>query len=711
MNGATLRLLGVLALRNVTAHRVKSLIVGTILFFGTTLLVAGRALIDSIEHAMETSITSSLAGQFQVYAKDAKDELALFGGGAFGSSDIGEISDVGTALSPIAAVPNVKSVVPMGITNATVFSGNELDGVLAELRAAVRNGDSTAQAVGTARVRAIVGSLKDALVATASSATDRSRAQQDIADLERVTTDAFWQEFASDPLASLDFLDGRIAPLAADGRLLYLRTIGTDPVAFAESFDRFYVVDGTAIPKGERGFLFSKRTYEKVVKNKVARELDAVHDDIVDKGKTLADDTLLRERVARNARQYQRITFQLSESDAQIVAEAVRKELGGAAGDLDTLVQNFLSMDDSNFERRYKLFYDVIAPRIKLYDVPVGDVITLRAFTKSGFVKSINVKVYGTYEFKGLEKSDLASASNLTDMVTFRELYGKMTQSQQAELAAISAQVGVQDVDRDNAEAALFGTVAPEVTVQAGAATAPDVPVATPEALAATDAAIAGTLDGKVNIERAAGQGSYTDEELRSGLALNAAVVLEDPSRSAETREAIQAAIDAGNLNLQVVDWQRASGILGQFIVVIRTVLSVAIFIIFLVAMVIINNSMVMATMDRVAEIGTMRAIGAQRGLVIGIFLLETVLLALLAGGGGALAGVGLISWIHSVGLKAGTDALVVLFAGPRLYPTWDMIDVAFGLGVVTTAGLLSTLYPAVLASRIQPIVAMQGKE
>ncbi len=718
MNGATLRLLGVLALRNVTAHRVKSLIVGSILFFGTTLLVAGRALIDSIESAMETSITSSLAGQFQVYAKDAKDELALFGGGAFGSSDIGEITEVRSALDPIAAVPNVKAVVPMGITNATVFSGNELDGVLAELRAAVRSGDTAAQAAGTTRVRAIVGSLKEALITTASSATDRAQAQKDVADLERVTTDAFWQTFEADPLGSLDFLDGRIAPLAADGRLLYLRTIGTDPVAFAASFDRFYVVDGTAIPKGERGFLFSKRTYEKIVKNKVARELDAIRDEIVDKGKTIADDTLLRERMTRNARQYQRITFQLSEADAVIVADALRQELGGAAGDLDTIVQNYLTMDDSNFERRYKLFYDVIAPRIKLYDVPVGDVITLRAFTKSGFVKSINVKVYGTYEFKGLEKSDLASASNLTDMITFRELYGKMTQAQQAELAAISAEVGVQDVDRDNAEAALFGTVAPEVTAApeavpegaGGGAPAPDV--AAPAALEATDAAIAGSLDGKVNVERpTTGEGRYTDEEIQTGLALNAAVVLEDPSRSAETREAIQKAIETGNLNLQVVDWQRASGILGQFIVVIRTVLSVAIFIIFLVAMVIINNSMVMATMDRVAEIGTMRAIGAQRGLVIGIFLLETVLLAVIAGGAGALAGVGIVQWIHGVGLKATTDALVVLFAGPRLYPTWDLVDVAFGLGVVTTAGLLSTLYPAVLASRIQPIVAMQGKE
>ncbi len=89
MNTDTLRLLVVLAVRNVLAHRVKSLIMGSILFFGTATIVFGRAFIASVESAMETSITSSLAGHLQLYAGDAKDELALFGGGPFGCSDIG----------------------------------------------------------------------------------------------------------------------------------------------------------------------------------------------------------------------------------------------------------------------------------------------------------------------------------------------------------------------------------------------------------------------------------------------------------------------------------------------------------------------------------------------------------------------------------------------------------------------------------------------
>ena len=46
-------------------------------------------------------------------------------------------------------------------------------------------------------------------------------------------------------------------------------------------------------------------------------------------------------------------------------------------------------------------------------------------------------------------------------------------------------------------------------------------------------------------------------------------------------------------------------------------VLNIAVLIIFVVALVIINNAMVMATLQRVREIGTLRAVGAQRRFIL----------------------------------------------------------------------------------------------
>ena len=73
---------------------------------------------------------------------------------------------------------------------------------------------------------------------------------------------------------------------------------------------------------------------------------------------------------------------------------------------------------------------------------------------------------------------------------------------------------------------------------------------------------------------------------------------------------AIEAQGKKDGLTLKAIDWQTAAGIIGQFINVIRMVLYVAILIIFLIALVIINNALVMATLERVREIGTLRAIG-----------------------------------------------------------------------------------------------------
>jgi ABC-type lipoprotein release transport system permease subunit len=162
----------------------------------------------------------------------------------------------------------------------------------------------------------------------------------------------------------------------------------------------------------------------------------------------------------------------------------------------------------------------------------------------------------------------------------------------------------------------------------------------------------------------------------------------------------LEGVLEKAGLKMKVIDWQRASGIVGQFIIVIRMVLYIAIFIIFTVALVIINNSMVMATMERVTEIGTMRAIGAQKNLVLSMFLLETIVLA-----------AAIVLWLGQVGMPATSDVTVFMFGGPRLYPAIHLSNVVFGMFTILLVSVVSTLYPAYLAAKIQPVMAMRAKE
>jgi hypothetical protein len=116
------------------------------------------------------------------------------------------------------------------------------------------------------------------------------------------------------------------------------------------------------------------------------------------------------------------------------------------ATEIVPLLQDFMRVTDENFDARFKLFYDVIGPRVQLYPFKVGDTISLSSFTKSGYVRSVNVKVWGTYEFEGLESSDLAGGLSLVDMVTFRELYGQRTAEFDAELQQMRASVAAKEV-------------------------------------------------------------------------------------------------------------------------------------------------------------------------------------------------------------------------------------------------------------------------
>jgi len=702
----SVRMLFLIAMRNLFSHKVKNGIVGSIMLFGTFLVVVGTSLLDSIEASMENVVTSSLSGQIQVYSSNARDPLSLFGNLVASLPDIGEVEDFSVVKPKIMAVDNIASVVPMGMTVVSGTGGNDIDRVLGELRRAVTDGDAARQAELVAQVRQIGAFIEREYALQENISTNKEKVTRDRETLARVNAPAFWdQEFKEDPQAALLFLDTRLAPLAADGRLFFLRIIGTDPTAFRQNFDKFEVWRGEAIPDGKRGLLVSRRVYEQFMKNKVARELDKVKDKIELDGLTIAGDATLGSDVKRLSRQYRRVVYQLDPGEIAALEPKLRAVVGAEAsakvkpGEIAPLIESFLLVDDANFKARYDFFYKEIAPSIQLYLAEVGETITLQSFTRRGYVRAVNVKLWGIYQFKGIEDSDLAGAVNLSDLITFRELYGKMTEAQQEELSQIREEIGAKDVDRASAEDALFGEGA-EV-----AAAAVDA-----DAVGFDEFADAQILKGSER-DAAVTQLAYTQEELERGVVLNMAIILKDKTHIDETLKDLNDMFKREKLPLKAIDWQTAAGLVGQLIIVIRLVLYIAIMIIFLVALVIINNSMVTATMDRVAEIGTMRAIGAQRRFVLVMFILETLVLGAVMGTLGAVLGILTMEILGSVGIPAPNQILRFLFAGPRLYPTWGAWNVGFAVVIIFLVSIISTLYPALIATRVQPVVAMRGRD
>lgn len=706
------RVLFRIAFRNLVASRVRTVIIGLIVLVGALIVVVGASLMESIDRGMRTSIQGSLGGQLQVYQSTSEGQLELYGG-LRGESLLDPIPDFARVKEVLSKVPNVKTIVPMGIDQALVATGNAFDVTLEKLRADVRKlqadpKDAEARRGLEARqahVRRLIAlldqDLKQAQVLVDPNGRDAALRKTQRADLDRAAAPAFWPEFERDRLAGLEFLENRIAPLALDSGFTFIRYVGTDVEAFMKAFDLAEVAEGQPIPAGQRGILLGKQYAEEWLKLKNARRLDQIKDKRDRFGRRIAKEEELQRWVKDTRSRVREILVQLDPLQAAEAERRLRPALKAPEGEeLPALLARLFDLDDGNFDDHYRIFYEQLGPLLRLYQISVGDTITIKAPGKTGAFNAVNVKVYGFIQFKGIEKSGIAGTTSVMDLQSFRDLYGYVTKDKAEESARIRAQMGATTISREDAEAALFGGGGAAALVESTRTAAID------------ERSLLAGVGAKRKAAQAEETRAYTQEEIDAGVALNAAILLDDPTRIRESQAAVQAAADAAGLKLKVVDWETASGMVGQFVMLLRGILVFALIIFFGVALVIINNAMVMAALQRVKEVGTMRAIGAQRRFVVAMLLVEIISVSVVFGVAGAALGGGVVAVIRAAGgIPATTDLLFFLFSGPALLPHLGGASVAASLVMVLAVAIASALYPAWIAMRVTPVEAMSTED
>ena len=160
-------------------------------------------------------------------------------------------------------------------------------------------------------------------------------------------------------------------------------------------------------------------------------------------------------------------------------------------------------------------------------------------------------------------------------------------------------------------------------------------------------------------------------------------------------------------LEVLAYSWIDAAGQVAEMTAAIRLVFNIIIIIIAVVAVIIIMNTLVISVTERIAEIGTMRAIGAQRRFVRRMIIFETIIITLFFGGVGIMLGSLTIGIVGAVKIETTNLILQMLAGGSVIRPIISTGSVIVSLIGMISAGILASLYPASLALRIEPRQAM----
>ncbi len=167
-----------------------------------------------------------------------------------------------------------------------------------------------------------------------------------------------------------------------------------------------------------------------------------------------------------------------------------------------------------------------------------------------------------------------------------------------------------------------------------------------------------------------------------------------------------------GTLAVRVRAWPELSPALAEYVQLSHSSNTFLFSIIFLVAVIGVMNTMLMAVFERTRECGVLMALGLRPVHMVLLILLEASLLAGVSIALGASLGAPLVWYLQVYGLDLRNVMGELSMAGVVIDPIWygrhdfsSYAQAALGLALVA---VVSALYPAVRAARFRPVEAMR---
>lgn len=160
---------------------------------------------------------------------------------------------------------------------------------------------------------------------------------------------------------------------------------------------------------------------------------------------------------------------------------------------------------------------------------------------------------------------------------------------------------------------------------------------------------------------------------------------------------------------IEAVSWRYAAGRNAMYLYWMRIIFNAGILIILFAGFIVVNNALVINVLDRINEIGTMRAIGSSKLFVALLFMCETIIITGLSGILGDILGTLISSVVSAFNISFNNSFLIQLFGGNHLITQITFSNLRNSLMLALFLGIIGWIYPLKTALNVSPVSAMNG--
>ena len=169
----------------------------------------------------------------------------------------------------------------------------------------------------------------------------------------------------------------------------------------------------------------------------------------------------------------------------------------------------------------------------------------------------------------------------------------------------------------------------------------------------------------------------------------------------------LKAELEEEGFELQVMDWKLAAASYAYTVEGIGVVFNILVIILAVVVFIIIMNTMTVSVIERTGEIGTMRAIGAEKKFVQKLFYTEAVSLTFFSAIIGIILAFIIMAIFNALGITITNSIAKMILGGGLLHFTPTAGIIIMTLIIAILGSVISNFYPVSSALKITPLKAL----